>query len=47
MTIENAKAVLNELEAKVQAGDVEGGKSALARMKVRKNTTIERLFVMK
>lgn len=34
MTIENAKAVLNELEAKVQAGDVEGGKSALARMKI-------------
>jgi len=29
MTIENAKVVLNELEAKVQAGDVEGGKSAL------------------
>ena len=41
MTIENAKAVLNELEAKVQAGDVEGGKSALARMKVRKTQRLK------
>lgn len=34
MSLESAKSVLNNLHAKVEAGDVEGGKSALAEMKV-------------
>ena len=34
MSFESAKSVLNNLNAKVVAGDVEGGKSALAEMKV-------------
>uniref|UniRef100_A0A7S2R780 PCI domain-containing protein n=1 Tax=Eucampia antarctica TaxID=49252 RepID=A0A7S2R780_9STRA len=33
-SIDNAKAILNDLNAKVQAGDVEGGKSALAQIKI-------------
>jgi len=34
MSLESAKSVLNILNAKVEAGDVEGGKAALAEMKV-------------
>lgn len=34
MSIESAKSVLSQLTAKVQQGDVEGGKSALAEIKI-------------
>ena len=35
MSLENANSLLNELQIKVQSRDIEGGKSALARTKVR------------
>jgi hypothetical protein len=32
--LDNAKALLADLNAKVEAGDIEGGKAALSEMKV-------------
>lgn len=44
MSLESAQASLNNLNAKVESGDVEGGKEALSEMKVSKTWTY--LFTM-
>ena len=38
MSLNGAQSALNNLTAKVDAGDVEGGKTALSEMKVRLKT---------